>query len=166
MSLMEQTDRQDWAANEAFETDAELIQRLIERYHVPHLRDLVTAVELARRVEARHAGAPGCPVGLADRLSQVFDHLSQHQAREETVLFPAMLAGGGPMLAFPMAVMAAEHDAVREALSDLQRLTNGFVPPAGACGSWIGLYDLCRKFDGELREHVRLEDEVLFPRFL
>jgi regulator of cell morphogenesis and NO signaling len=148
----------------ALESDADLIGRIVEVYHVPHLRDLLEAIELARRVEARHCEHPQAPAGLAKLLSEIFDHLAIHQAREETVLFPAMLNRGRNLI-HPMMAMATEHDDVRANLAELRRLTGGFEPPAEACGSWRALYAVCGKFDADMREHIRLEEEVLFPRF-
>lgn len=148
----------------ALEADADLIARIIRDFHVPHLGDLVRILALAQRVEARHGDRDDAPQGLADVLAGLFEALSIHQAREESVLFPMMLRGAG-RLAEPIAAMAGDHHQVEKALVELARLTRGFVPPADACGSWRSLYEQCRDFDAALREHIRLEEQVLFPRF-
>ena len=44
-------------------------------------------------------------------------------------------------------------------------LTRNLTTPPDACGSWTALYALCRKITGDLREHMRIETEVLFPQF-
>lgn len=149
---------------EAPEPDAMLIARIVDDFHVPHLRDLLVVIELARTVEARHADHPRAPIGLMRLLARFFDHLSLHQAKEEAVLFPMMLRGATD-LSGPISVMNSDHEDVRGDLARLGEITDGFTAPPDACGSWSRLYDLCRKFDGELREHIRLEEEVLFPRF-
>jgi len=149
----------------ALEPDAQLIARIINDFHVPHLRDLLKAIDTARRVEARHADHCEAPLGLAALLTSFFDHLSMHQAREEAVLFPMMLNGAAD-LTHPVAAMTREHEDVRGDLDALRQITHGFEPPEEACGSWRALYDLCRKFDEDLREHIRLEEQVLFPRFV
>lgn len=148
----------------ALERDADLIGRIINDFHVPHLNDLLRAIDLARNVEARHGRHEQAPKGLTALLTRFFDDLSIHQAREEAVLFPMMLKGG-MALAQPIAAMTAEHQEVRRDLDLMRRIAHGFEPPEEACGSWRGLYALCRKFDADLREHMRLEEEVLFPRF-
>lgn len=148
----------------ALEGDAALIARIISDFHVPHLRDLLIATDAARKVEARHADHGEAPVGLAALLMSFFAHLSVHQSREEAVLFPMMLNGTAD-LTHPIAAMTKEHEDVRRDLDALRQITHGFETPQEACGSWRGLYDLCRKFDADLREHMRLEEEVLFPRF-
>ena len=164
MSLQDITARAS-EAPAAAEPTAELIARILKDYHVPHLRDLLEAIDLARRVEERHGGHAQAPVGLAALLGEIFEHLGVHQAREEAVLFPAMLAGARN-LAGPLAVMDADHRDVGLQLGELERLTHGFEAPEEACGTWRRLYALCRQFHRDLQDHIRLEDEVLFPRFL
>ena len=144
---------------------AGLIELILTRYHETHRREFPEAIALARKVEAVHAGTPDCPRGLADHLALMFDDLESHQLREEQVLFPMILAGGSPMIRFPIARMMAEHEDVEGQLRDLARLTGDFTHPADACGKWRALIQLCRKLDDDLREHMRLENEVLFAPF-
>ncbi|MFZ5671010.1 MAG: hemerythrin domain-containing protein [Pseudomonadota bacterium] len=143
-----------------------LIEHIIARYHEVHRRELPEAVRLARKVEAVHGAAQGAPVGLADHLALIAADLEEHQQKEEQVLFPMMLMGGAPMIRFPIGRMMAEHEEVREQLARLSELAGRFVPPEGACGSWRELCRLCGKIHDDLIEHMRLENEVLFPRFL
>lgn len=142
-----------------------LIDHLLERYHQTHLREFPEAVRLARQVEIAHRHNGACPHGLADHLAAMAEDLENHQQKEEAVLFPLMRAGGGPMIRFPIARMNAEHREVDGQLATLAGLTNGLTAPAGACGTWGALYALCRKIDLDLREHMRIETEVLFPMF-
>lgn len=142
-----------------------LIEHLIERYHQTHLRELPEAVALAMRVETTHARRDECPLGLAEHLAIMLDELEAHQQKEEAVLFPMMLAGGAPIVPFAIARMSAEHDEMRSQLHELARVTNNFTPPEDACGTWRRLYALCRKLDADMREHLHLENNVLFPRF-
>ncbi|WP_296599707.1 hemerythrin domain-containing protein [Phenylobacterium sp.] len=145
---------------------AGLIELILARYHETHRREFPEAITLARKVEAVHADAPGCPHGLADHLALMLDDLESHQQREEQVLFPMILAGGSPMIRFPIGRMMAEHEDVEVQLRDLRALTGDFACPADACGTWRALNALCRKLDADLREHMRLENELLFAPFL
>jgi regulator of cell morphogenesis and NO signaling len=47
----------------------------------------------------------------------------------------------------------------------MRTLTGGFALPVGACGSWTRLYTGLDRLATDLTEHIRLENEVLFPRF-
>lgn len=146
------------------ETDA-LIAHILTRYHETHRRELPEAIRLARKVEATHQRHPRCPIGLADHLAMIADDLEGHQQKEEKVLFPMMLQGGSPMIRFPIERLTAEHRDVDAQLDHLEAITRDFTPPLDACRTWHDLYRLCQKIDGDLREHMRLENEILFARF-
>jgi regulator of cell morphogenesis and NO signaling len=144
----------------------ELIAHILTRYHEVHRAEFPPAIRLARKVEAVHAGDPNCPSGLADCLATIFDDLEAHQQREERMLFPAMLAGGCTVVRFPIIRMMAEHREVEDQLARLRAVTNDHTPPADACRSWTALCEACRKIDEDLTEHMRVENEELFARFL
>ncbi|HEY8616605.1 hemerythrin domain-containing protein [Phenylobacterium sp.] len=149
----------------ARELDDESLIRIIMQYHDAHVRDLMTALELAQAVSARHADSPDLPARLPEQIADLLEDLRGHQAREESVLFPVILCGRGETLRYPIAALGTDHDTVQVRLEQLVRLTRDYTPPEGACATWRRLYDVCRKFDRELREHVQLEERVLFPRF-
>jgi regulator of cell morphogenesis and NO signaling len=112
-----------------------------------------------------HVADAECPDGLADHLALMADELAGHQRKEEAALFPMMRHGGGPMVRIAIARMQAEHRDVVEQLTRLAVITKDFTPPQEACRTWRALNQLCRKIDRELREHMRLEDAILFPHF-
>lgn len=145
---------------------AELIAQIISRYHVVHLTELPDMIVLARKVERAHPDHPCAPRGLADHLAMMADDLQLHQHKEETILFPMMQDNPSPMLRFPIERMTSEHDDVAEQLLRLAVLTTDFTAPEDACSSWRTLYRACAKLDADLREHIHLENNVLFPQFL
>ena len=77
-----------------------------------------------------------------------------------------MIAGMGTVLRHPIARMMQDHEELGELLAFLADLTDDFVPPEGACSTWRALYAGCSKLDADLREHVHLENNILFRRFL
>ncbi|MFN3522075.1 MAG: iron-sulfur cluster repair di-iron protein [Phenylobacterium sp.] len=145
---------------------AELIDHIVTRYHQVHLQEFPEAIRLARRVERVHQDHPLRPQGLADHLAFMADDLEAHQHKEEAVLFPMMLRGPSPMMRFPIERMTAEHADVADQLLHLAVLTTDFTPPQDACTTWRALYAACAKLDADLREHMHLENNVLFPQFL
>ena len=145
---------------------ADLIAHIIERYHKVHRREFPAIIELARRVESVHQDRVDCPRGLANLLSDMFEDLEDHQHKEEAVLFPAMINGVGPVLRDPIARMMQEHEELGDLLAFMADLTDDFVAPEGACATWRALYAGCSKLDMDLREHVHLENNILFRRFL
>ncbi len=153
---------------EARETPSDppaLIEHIVWRYHQVHMAEFPEAIRLARRVEAVHRDRDACPRGLADHLAIMADDLQAHQQKEEAVLFPMMLRGGGPMIGFPINRMMLEHQDVAEQLLHLAVITTDFTPPNDACTTRRALYSACAKIDADLREHMHLENNVLFPQF-
>lgn len=142
-----------------------LIAHILARYHEVHRAEFPQAISLARRVEEVHREAPDCPHGLADHLEALFEELESHQQKEERMLFPMMRMGGRKMVGLPIPRMMSEHEEQLVQLERLAELTKGFTEPPGACGTWRALYEACRKLDADLREHMRVENEVLFPMF-
>lgn len=154
------------AAPAAPEDSAALIEHILARYHEVHRRELPELVRLARRVEAVHREHPEVPAGLADALEEMRRELEEHMQKEELVLFPMMKAGGSPMLGIPVTRMRHEHDEHGARLRRIEELSRGAVPPAGACATWRALYAGLRKLGDDLMEHIHLENNVLFPRFV
>ena len=105
------------------------------------------------------------PRGLAVLLEQMSTELEDHVMKEEQVLFPMMRRGGHPMIAQPISMMLAEHDNHGEHLRSLEKMTDDFTPPAGACTTWRALYVRTKKLADDLIEHIHTENNVLFPRF-
>lgn len=85
--------------------------------------------------------------------------------KEELILFPAIRAGGAPGIEDPIAVMRADHDHHDRDIAEIRRLTRNLTLPAGACGTWTALYAGLAEFIDDLTEHMRLENDVLFPQF-
>jgi len=79
--------------------------------------------------------------------------------KEEGILFPMMRAGGHPAISCPITRMREEHaeHEIRVARLDERRsrLEPGSTPEL-----------LLAKFLDDLRQHVHVENDVLFPRFV
>ena len=149
----------------ACEETPALIEHILERYHAMHRRELPVLVALAEKVEAVHGEDPNAPHGLAQALRAVVEDLEAHMRKEEIVLFPAMRSGRTDAVAEPIAVMRNDHDEQERALARIAAITHGFRLPRDACRSWRQLYAGTRKLVEDLDEHVRLDNDVLFPRF-
>ena len=84
--------------------------------------------------------------------------------KEEDGLFPAMRLAE-PVSQVAIEIMRDEHDDHEKHLHDLWRLTQDHKPPAHAGAEWRQLYAGTRKLADDLAEHIRLENEGLFPQF-
>ncbi len=145
---------------------ADLIEHVLEHFHAAHRAELPRLLEMARKVEGVHAEKGTCPHGLADHLARIGEELESHMQKEEQVLFPLILAGRGRMASMPIQVMEEEHEDHGRNLARLRELTLDFTAPEEACGTWRALYLGLRELDGELMQHIHLENNVLFPRAL
>lgn len=144
---------------------AALTRHIETRFHVRHREQLPALVALAEKVETVHFGDDHAPEGLAELLQQMIGALEVHMKKEELILFPAIRRGGGPGIATPIAVMRADHDDHAREVAEIRRLTGDLHLPQGACRTWTALYTGLEEFLADLAEHIRLENDVLFPPF-
>ena len=66
----------------------------------------------------------------------------------------------------PIECMHREHDFIDELVEYLRQLTDDFQPPAWAVAEHRALLDELAAFATDTAEHVRKENEVLFPAAL
>jgi regulator of cell morphogenesis and NO signaling len=147
------------------ESTKALLDHIFTRYHETHRRELQELVSLARKVEAVHAGHPEVPHGLADELEALRLDLDEHMYKEEMALFPLMRAREGAAIGHPIRKMLRDHQQHVTKLVHLEQKAHDFVAPDDACRSWRALYAGAAKFVNDLREHIQIENDVLFPRF-
>ena len=112
---------------------------------------------------------------------EIFEGLTQelnaHMMKEEMILFPyivraeAVIRGNEPILRAPfgavqnpISMMEHEHDAAGNALHAMNEATHGYSAPADACVSYQTLYKALAVFEGDLHQHIHLENNILFPR--
>lgn len=151
-----------------FETQplGQIIDYILPNFHQKHRAELPVLIELAEKVENRHADHPDCPKGLSNLIRKVYDDLTMHMMKEEQVLFPLIKTGRGTMAASPISVMEAEHAEAHYDLADITSLTHNFTLPEGACTSWQTLYNGLNIFAQDLTNHTALENNILFVRAL
>jgi len=144
---------------------AELTRYIETRYHARHREQLPDLADMAAKIESVHAGTEGLPEGLSRLLRRMIGEMEVHMKKEELILFPAIRKGGGPGIENPIHLMRADHDDQAGEVLEIRRLTAGLTLPDGACRTWAALYDGLDEFIADLEEHLRLENEVLFPQF-
>lgn len=142
---------------------AELIDHILDRYHEPLKEDLPRLEAMARRVLQVHGHKDEDLEPLLAIIVALRADLEPHMEKEERILFPWIRSGRGATAQGPIAVMLAEHDDVAALLVDLRTLTKDFEVPEGACATWTALWRGLEALDRDLREHIALENNVLFP---
>lgn len=153
-------------SNEASLETQVLIQHIICEYHAPHREDLPLLIELARKVETVHQFDADTPHGLAEALQRLQSRLIGDMAEEEGNLFPAIRDGDLTAARAVIHRLQAGRHRYSDDIHAIEEIANGFDLPPGACQSWQRLYFGTARFVDELRYHVHLEHNVLFPRVL
>lgn len=101
-------------------------------------------------------------------------HLTVHMGHEEHILFPyirkmakcgkRIRSGKFKSVGSPIALMAADHEAEHETLRKLNDLTHHYSPPCEQASIFQVTYQALAQFERDVRAHIRLENEVLFPK--
>jgi len=142
---------------------ADLVDHIVGAFHtveqreMNHLHDLLTEVGARRPGVVEHND-------LADAFARLRTELTEHMAKEETVLFPWLRSGRGDLARTPIQVMMMEHDATLQLLNRVRALRQAFAAAAPAPAAEI--VDRLSELDRHVREHMHLENNVLFPRAL
>jgi regulator of cell morphogenesis and NO signaling len=156
----------------------ELIAHIIARHHEYLKLELPRLRARLDRMASRHGERDGA---LLTRLHAVYCELQAdlegHLHKEEMILFPvieryevtAKLGHAMPPVPFgtvmnPIGVMEREHDAVKELLARMREITRDYVPADYACANFRGVFASLEELEGDLFEHIRLENEILHPR--
>jgi regulator of cell morphogenesis and NO signaling len=97
--------------------------------------------------------------------------------KEEMVLFPyikKMAAAhrdgakapdpGFGTIANPIRMMQMEHDSAGNYTERIRELSKDFTVPEDACASYRLLYGKLEEFEGDLLQHIHLENNILFPK--
>lgn len=146
---------------------AALISRIVDKHHVYLRRTFPGVLALAAKVARVHGAREPKLRLLAVAVQELIGALEPHLDHEETVLFPALLAGKGdaPEAAVELADMVDDHRAVAQLLDRIHDASDGFRVPGWGCNSYRTLFSELRNMDADIREHVHLENHVLMPRF-
>lgn len=145
----------------------ELVEHILAAYHRPLDEELPRLAAMAQKVFDVHGDKD--PERLRELRAVTIgltQELADHMMKEERILFPWIQSGNGRMAGGPINVMNMEHDSAAESLRRIRELTDNFVPPPHACNTWRALWLGLQEFDRSLREHIHLENNVLFPRAL
>lgn len=154
-----------------------LIQHIVRTHHQTVRQELPRFVELSQRIATKHGSRSPHFKKVAELIERLRDELFAHLAKEEQMLFPYIVrleeAAEDPSLApsscfrsvaQPISVMLQEHDSAEGLVAKLRELTNGFEAPSWACPRNSAFHAGLAAFEADLRQHVHIENDLLFPR--
>jgi len=101
--------------------------------------------------------------------------LTNHMNKEERSLFPYIkkLAAGDleAARAFrkesefdPVKMLEHDHDEVGTKLAEIRELSDNYTPPKDACTTCRILFKNLEAFEHDMRKHIHLENNILFPK--
>jgi regulator of cell morphogenesis and NO signaling len=154
-----------------------LIRHIVRTHHQHIRRELPGLVEMAQKLAGKHGDRAPELRRIEKLLGELRADILAHLQKEEQILFPFIaemdqdsVAGCVvphacfSTVAQPVAMMIVEHGLAENLVHEICVLTNSFAPPDWACQTHIALCAGLREFAADLRQHVHLENDVLFPR--
>jgi len=140
---------------------------------LPEMKDLIVKVSVAHSL--KHGK-------ILSYLNLVFDsfreEILQHLLKEEEILFPyirqleAYSLGKaekpkptyGTVQNIIRYMERYEHANAGQTMLDIREYTENYRLPEDGCPSFKALYDGFKSVEGDLYEHIHLENNILFPR--
>jgi regulator of cell morphogenesis and NO signaling len=154
-----------------------LIQHIVRTHHQYVRRELPRLAQMAHKLAGKHGDRLPELKRVETLLEALHAEMLAHLQKEEAILFPFIAqmedeatGNGAPARACfrtvsqPISMMVQEHESAEGLVREMGVLTNGFAPPEWACPTHIALYSGLKGFEADLRQHVHLENDLLFPR--
>jgi regulator of cell morphogenesis and NO signaling len=153
-----------------------LIQHIVRVHHHGVRQVLPALAEMASKVAAKRSELDPELVTIAEVVEALRSEMYAHIEKEEQVLFPFIsqmdeesIVAYPPHACFrsvahPIFMMEQEHESADHIMRELIRITSHFEAPSWACATHIALFSGLREFEVDLKQHVHLENDVLFPR--
>jgi regulator of cell morphogenesis and NO signaling len=155
----------------------DLVQYIVERHHVFTRGEINRLSLLLGKVIPLHGRSHPELLRVQTAMKALSAELIEHMDKEEGLLFPYIseLEQAGrfsrrpPEPVFgtiqnPIAAMIMEHEASEQALETLRETTQNYAVPQDACPSLKTLYEALPAFAVDLKQHIHLENDILFPR--
>lgn len=142
-------------------TAGDLTNYIEERHH-SYLREALPHIgEVFAKVLKAHAAHHPALFELHGLFGKLRTDLEQHLVKEEVLLFPQMEEGNTADATELAAVIIAEHEAAGAVLKQMRALADDYCPPLDACGTFLRLYDQLVELEGDLFQHIHLENNIL-----
>lgn len=118
-------------------------------------------------------------IEVKQMVDESMEELQSHFAKEEQVLFPQLYElfeasqqqrSAAPFhcgsILYPIRQMMTEHDTAGDIWQRISDITEGFTTPADGCATYRLMNQELYRFFQDLKEHISLENNILFPGFL
>lgn len=160
--------------------EADFLADYIVNVHHSYLRENIPMIlELSAKIGNVHGENHPELVEIARLFAEVAADLQQHMVKEEQELFPYIkqlqgAARSGQALGGASSGTAAEalgpfeeeHEKVGSLLKQIRLLSHNFALPDDACNTYRLTYEKLDEFEQDIHQHIHLENNILFPRFV
>jgi regulator of cell morphogenesis and NO signaling len=151
--------------NWAKETPENIIKHILKYYHAP-LPGLLRVLDaLAKNLMDSKQKDNNQVIELHKLLKALDAELMSHMAKEENILFPWIMTGSDDLSA-PMQVMEHEHFLARDLINKIKVSAVSLQRADSVCQVRRSLCCQIDVLDFELRMHIHLENNILFPKAL
>lgn len=154
-----------------------LADYIVKKHHSYVVQSIPVIFQYTQKVAKVHGDRHPEAVEIASKFLIVVDELNRHMMKEENILFPFIKklaegkrnnssVGAPPFgtIANPVRMMEAEHEEVGNVMETINKLANGYTPPADACTTFRISYAKLKEFEDDLHQHIHLENNILFPK--
>ena len=154
-----------------------LIAHIVGKHHAYVKTEVPRLDQLLAKVCSVHGQNHPELNAIREKFAGLGQELSMHLMKEENILFPYIVEMEKahsslqpirrPMFGTvqnPVHMMIMEHDSAGDALRSIRQLSADFAAPDDACISYRTLYSALQEFEGDLHQHIHLENNILFPR--
>lgn len=156
-----------------------LVDYVLKKHHRSFHQHHEELLQLVQKVDSVHGSHHPELHDVRKAVEESFIELDSHFAKEEQILFPqfyelfqAREEGRDPSpfhcgsVAFPIRQMMLEHDATGDIWNRIAELTENFTTPSDGCASYRMMNRKLYTFFKDLKEHVTLENQLIFPGFI
>ncbi len=155
----------------------ELMKHIVDKHHAFCRREMERLGPLIDEVLKTHGDRYPELRGLKTVFTSMCGELKLHLVKEEQTLFPYIarleqaVAGKGTFprppygtVANPIRFMILEHEKSHAQLKEIRELSRLLEAPPDGNEAFQGLHVALREFETDMKEHILLEDDVVFPR--
>lgn len=156
---------------------AALIAHIVEKHH-GYIRAETPRIEVwMEKVVQVHGDRHPELLRIRHAFAGMASEMMRHMTKEEQILFPCIAnletppPAGAPApaasfatISMPVQMMMQEHDHTGRDLAEIRQHAGDYAPPPDACATYRALYQALAAFEADMRRHVHLENNILFPR--
>ncbi|WP_223154905.1 iron-sulfur cluster repair di-iron protein [Alkalibacillus aidingensis] len=158
----------DWTQK----SNSELVNHIVSEHH-DHLRQVLPEISAyVTKVYHVHGGNHPELTTIYTAFHQLKQELESHLYQEEKALFPVIknYREEGSLdkeeIAQTIRELEDDHDHSGDLLKQMREATQGYRIPDGACNTFQLTYLKLDELESDMFQHIHLENNILFPRFL